>query len=82
MSGVTVNVMFQWYTCSLVYYALSLNAVSLPLTLYLNGFFVNLVEIPAYMFFFLERCWPGLLRRRMLMFWSLLGGGWVVYSTK
>lgn len=72
---ITLNVMFNWYTCSIMFYALSLNAAALPLSPYWNGFAVNLVEIPAYCFFFLEKCCPSLLKRRTLMFWSLLVSG-------
>ena len=79
MSLITLNVMFNWFTCSLMFYALSLNAASLPLSPYMNGFFVNLVELPAYAFFFLEIIFPkykkNLGKRRPIMFWSLLISG-------
>lgn len=39
---------FLWMTCSLVYYGLSINAVSLSGNKYLSFILVVLVEIPAY----------------------------------
>lgn len=39
---------FLWMTCSLVYYGLSINAVSLSGNTYLSFILVVLVEIPAY----------------------------------
>ncbi|KOB77560.1 Organic cation transporter, partial [Operophtera brumata] len=39
---------FLWMTCSLVYYGLSINAVSLSSNKYVSFMLVTLVEIPAY----------------------------------
>lgn len=39
---------FLWMTCSLVYYGLSINSVSLSSNKYLSFMLVTLVEIPAY----------------------------------
>ncbi|XP_075979310.1 organic cation transporter protein-like [Anticarsia gemmatalis] len=39
---------FLWMTCSLVYYGLSINSVSLSKNRYLSFMLVTLVEIPAY----------------------------------
>ncbi|XP_060804425.1 organic cation transporter protein isoform X1 [Amyelois transitella] len=39
---------FMWLTCSLVYYGLSINSVSLSSNRYLSFMLVVLVEIPAY----------------------------------
>lgn len=39
---------FLWMTCSLVYYGMSINAVSLSSNKYLSFMLVTVVEIPAY----------------------------------
>ncbi|XP_070567476.1 organic cation transporter protein-like [Ptychodera flava] len=44
----TLNVFYNWFTVSLVYYGLSLNTSNLGGSDYLNAFLSGAVEIPAY----------------------------------
>ncbi|XP_070569253.1 uncharacterized protein [Ptychodera flava] len=44
----TLNVFYNWFTASLVYYGLSLNTSNLGGSDYLNAFLSGAVEIPAY----------------------------------
>lgn len=72
MRLVTINMMFNWFVNSLVYYGLSLNAGALAGTDFLNNFLSGLVEVGAYLIvaFTMDK-----LGRRFLLTACLLLGG-------
>ena len=51
MRKITLNLMFNWFVNSMVYYGLSLNCGSLPGSDIFNNFINGLIEMPAYIVF-------------------------------
>lgn len=72
MGWISVNMCFNWFTCSTLFYALNLNAASLPLSTQLNSLALNLIEFPAYSLFFLMGCFPKIGIRRHIQCVSLI----------
>lgn len=75
MGSVTLNLMLQWYCCSLMFYGLGLNAAALPLAPWFNVALLNFIEIPAYLYYFLEYAIPGSTKRRPVLAISLMISG-------
>ncbi|XP_071806680.1 solute carrier family 22 member 15-like [Asterias amurensis] len=63
---------FNWFTCSMVYYGLTMNASNQGSNMYTSFALSGLAEIPAYLvcFYLLNR-----LGRRKLLVWSILTAG-------
>ena len=76
MRWVTINLMYNWFVNSMVYYGLALNAGSLPGSDFMNNAINGLMEIPSYMLipFMLESRFFG---RAGTLAWLLILGGTV-----
>ena len=74
MRLITLNLMFNWFTNSMVYYGLSLNAGSLPGTDVFNNFINGIIEIPAYIIFPFFLSWSKTGRTGTLGWFMILGG--------
>ncbi|XP_070549268.1 solute carrier family 22 member 15-like [Ptychodera flava] len=63
---------YTWFTCSMVYYGLTMNASSLGGDRYLNFILSGIVELPAYLvcMMFINRS-----GRQKTLFWSMMLGG-------
>ncbi|XP_077861420.1 solute carrier family 22 member 15-like [Saccoglossus kowalevskii] len=63
---------YTWFTCSMVYYGLTMNASQLGGNRYLNFMLSGIVELPAYFvcMLFIDRS-----GRRKTLFWSMILGG-------
>ncbi|XP_010868169.1 solute carrier family 22 member 15 [Esox lucius] len=70
----TVVLMYIWYSCSLVYYGLTMNASEDSGNRYLSVSMYGLVELPAYplCFYFINKQWAG-RRKTMAGFLGLAG---------
>ncbi|XP_077977753.1 organic cation transporter protein-like [Glandiceps talaboti] len=69
----TLNIFFNWFTNSLVYYGLSLNTSNLGGDDYLNAFISGAVEIPAYAIsLYIQETFLG---RRWSLFVTMVLGG-------
>ncbi|KAL0964514.1 hypothetical protein UPYG_G00324890 [Umbra pygmaea] len=70
----TVVLMYVWYSCSLVYYGLTMNASEDNGNRYLNVAMYGLVELPAYplCIYFINKKWSG-RRKTMASFLGLAG---------
>jgi len=76
---ITLNVMFNWFVNSLVYYGLSLNVGSLAGDVYLNNALSGVVEAAAYLIlaFTIDR----FSRKKLLAGCLLVGGTFCLVST-
>lgn len=81
MRKITLNLMFNWFVNSMVYYGLSLNAGSLPGTDIFNNFINGMIEIPAYIVFPFLLQWPKLGRKGTSGVFLILGGICCLAST-
>ncbi|CAH1776013.1 unnamed protein product [Owenia fusiformis] len=68
----TLNVCFNWFVNSMVYYGLSFGVEALPGSIYINLFFSGLVEFPGYFFAILTMNRIG--RRKSLAISLVVGG--------
>ncbi|CAB0036674.1 unnamed protein product [Trichogramma brassicae] len=75
----TLNVCFNWFANSIVYYGLSLNTKSLPGNPYLMMFLSGLVEVPSYIFVCLVMDRWG--RRSLISGLMLIGGVCCVFAS-
>ena len=81
-SKITLKIMANWFTISLIFYALNLNSASLPMTPYWNNFLMNAIETPSYLIFFLQnKIQIFNFRRIMLSYPLFLAGACCIFST-
>ena len=72
MLGRLLNVFFNWFVITMIYYGLSLNAASLAGDVYVNFALLSLCEVPGYSLSYLGMKFAG---RRLTLSVSLLIGG-------
>ena len=75
----SVNVFFNWFVNSLVYYGLSLNVGNLSVNIYLAHVISGAVEIPAYIM--CQIILPSPLGRRVSLCGTMLLGGLALLLT-
>ena len=72
MFGRLLNVFFNWFVITMIYYGLSLNAASLAGDVYVNFALLSVCEVPGYALSYLGMRFAG---RRLTLSVSLLIGG-------
>ena len=78
---VTLNLSLNWFTCSLVYYGLGLNAGNLPGSDIFNNFMNGLFEVPAYFTFPYFIDWKKWGRKGTSAIFLILGALFCLSST-